>query len=366
MHAVAPEDPTALERTVQSLCIGLRRRNHMVHVAAVSDTPAMIERFQAPLINAGVQLHPVVLPRHAYLREKRALDRLVAEIRPDVLHTHGFRSDILAALPARETGVPTVTTVHRFNVGGWRNCVHQLLRSVALVRCDAVVAVSRSLADAVSRSGVVAERLRVIPNAWLEAEAPLGRAAARRALGLTPDDHKVVGWVGRLSRESGPDLALQALALLADLPVMLVLLGDGPARGECERLAARLGVADRVHWSGAVPDSGRLFGAFDAFLQSARTEGPPIALFEAMASRTPIVATAVSGVDDVLSGGTALVVPTENAEALAQAIHDVFRYPRHATARATAARTRLLIQYEPQRWVDAYETLYHQVSHPRS
>ncbi len=366
LHAVAPVSVGGLERVVQSLCIGLRRREHTVHVALVTDQPAIAEGFEAPLAAAGVSVHRVLLPARAYFQERRELGRLAAELRPDVLHTHGHRPDLLAAWAARQAGIPTITTLHGFTGGGWKMRLYEQVQRMALARFDAVVAVSRPLAEQVARRSVAPQRLHVIPNAWLEAEAPLGRAAARRALALAPGDHKVVGWVGRLSRAKGPDLALNALALLPDLPITLAVVGDGPERAELERMATRLGVTARVHWCGRVADAGRLFGAFDLFLLTSRTEGTPMVLFEAMAARTPIVATAVGGVTDVLPRGTALAVPPENPDALAHAIRSVLRCPRHATARATAARTRLLTQYEPQRWLDAYEALYRKVLCPGS
>lgn len=362
LHVVTPGAVGGLERVAQSLCIGLRRRQHAVQVAAAGDADDVIERFQTPLAAAGVPVHRVVLPPRAYIRERRALARLIAAIGPQVVHTHGYRADILAGWAARDARVPTVTTLHGFTGGGWKNRIYERLQCLALGRFDAVAAVSQSVAERAGRSG--RERLRVIPNAWLESEAPLGRAAARSALGLAPSDHKSVGWVGRVSREKGLDVALKALSSLAHLPVNLVVVGDGPDRADCERLALQLNLSGRVHWCGAVPDADRLFAAFDLFLLSSRSEGSPMVLFEAMATRTPIVATAVGGVPDILPRGTALVVPPENPQALARAIQDVLDAPRHATARASAARTRLLTHYDPQQWLDAYEGLYRQVSRP--
>lgn len=361
LHVVTPGVIGGLERVTQALCIGLRRRRHAVEVAAVGQTEEALEPFLAPLAAAAVPLHRIILPPRSYLKERRAIAQLAAAVQPDVVHTHGYRADIVAGWAARRAGLPTVTTLHGFTATDWKNRLYEGLQRATLARFDGVAAVSQPLAEQVARSAAVRPRVRVIPNGWLESEAPLGRAAARNALGLGPTDHAVVGWVGRLSREKGLDLALRALALLDDVRVILLVVGDGPERAECERLAARLGLTERVRWCGQVPDAGRLFGAFDVFLSSSRTEGTPIVLFEAMATRTPIVATAVGGVPDVLPQGTALVIPPGDPQGLAQAIGNVLRYPRHATARATAARTRLLTHYEPQRWLDAYEELYRQV-----
>lgn len=347
----------------QSLSLGLRRRDHAVDVAVVTHETGASDGFEAPLAAGGVRVHRLVVPPRAFFQEHRMLWRLAQELRPDVVHTHGRRADILGAWAARRAGIPTVTTVHGSTRGDWKQRLADRLQRFTLARFDAVAAVSYPLAEQLARRGIASQRLHVIPNAWLESEVPLGRAAARRALGLATGG-KVIGWVGRLTQDRGLDLALRILAVLRDLPVTLAVVGDGPERAALERLASRLEVAERVHWCSSVPDAARLFAAFDMFLLSSRAEGTPMVLFEAMAARTPIVATAVGDVSDVLPRGTALVVPPDRPDTLAHAVRSVFDNPRHATARATAARTRLLTHYEPQRWLDAYEALYGAVRRP--
>ncbi len=86
----------------------------------------------------------------------------------------------------------------------------------------------------------------------------LDRPAARRALGV-PDGGLRIGWVGRMSLEKGPDVMLEALALLGDVPVYLSMLGDGQARAGLERRGELLGVAGRTTWHGTVAEAARLY-----------------------------------------------------------------------------------------------------------
>jgi len=106
--------------------------------------------------------------------------------------------------------------------------------------------------------------------------------------------------VGRLSREKGADVILDAIAACKP-PWRLSIIGDGPERERLKQQAARLGITDRVTWHGPVSNAGKLLSAFDAFVLSSRTEGTPIVLFEAMHSGVPIVTTSVGGVPDVVS-----------------------------------------------------------------
>src|SRR5213075_3189165 len=128
---------------------------------------------------------------------------------PDVVHSHGYRADVIDALFLRRR-VPIVTTVHGFTGGDLKNRFYQWLQCRAYRRFDAVVAVSRLLSrELAERIGT--SRLHLVPNAYSCASETLGRAAARSALGL-PNDAVLVGWVGRLSPEKGPDVLLEALA----------------------------------------------------------------------------------------------------------------------------------------------------------
>jgi glycosyltransferase involved in cell wall biosynthesis len=116
-----------------------------------------------------------------------------------------------------------------------------------------------------------------------------------------------------------------------------------------------------VRWLGNVAEAARLFAAFDVFALSSRTEGTPIVLFEAMAACTPIVASAVGGVPDVVSPAEALLVTADDPAALAQAIRSVYADPAAAAHRARLAHERLASDFAPGPWLERYERIYRSV-----
>jgi len=361
LHVIAPGVVGGAERVVHALAIGRHRAGLGVRVVAVLASGADRHPFLAPLEQAGVETIPLRVHPRAYVRERTAIADLCRRLRPDVVHTHGYHVDVVDAGAARRAGVPTVTTVHGFTGGDWKSWIYERLARRAFRRFDAVVAVSRPLARDLERGGVPAARLHMVPNASPANDLPpLPRDQARAGLAV-PNGRFHVGWVGRLTPEKGADVLLAALPLLADLPLVVSVVGEGRQRPQLQQSAASLGLGDRVRWLGNVAEAGRLFAGFDVFALSSRTEGTPIVLFEAMAARTPIVASAVGGVPDVVSPREALLIGADDPAALARAIRAVHGDPAAAADRARRANERLASEFAPGPWLEQYERIYRSV-----
>ncbi len=358
LHIVAPAPVGGLESVVRALAAGHVASGHRVRVAAVMErAPSGPHPFLDGLVAAGVETEAVIVPGRGYVAERRAIARICSAFEPDVVHTHGYRPDVIDASVARARGTATVTTVHGFTGGGWRNRLYERVQLWSFRRFSAVVAVSRPLLARLAAAGVAPRRTHLIPNAVMAtAESTMSRADARAALGLTTDRF-TVGWVGRLSREKGPDVLLAALALV-DGPVSAIVVGDGRERAALRVQATALRLDATVTWAGSVIDAARRMRAFDVVVLSSRTEGTPIVLLEAMAAGVPVIATAVGGVPDVVTAAEAILVPSDAPAALAEAIARVRDRPAEARERARAARARLDAVFAPAVWLGAYEVLY--------
>lgn len=356
LHCVAPARVGGLERIVHTLASEQGRRGIRAGVAAVLEPNEGPHPFVARLRSASVPVEVVAVPHRAYGEEVRSIRRLLRRLEPDLVHTHGYRADVIGGNIARWVGLPVVSTVHGFTGGGWKNRFYEWLQRRSLARMDAVVAVSRPLGQELRRAGIDEERLHVVPNAWSRQVPLLERSRARQELGLPPEEF-VVGWVGRLSPEKGPDVLVRCAAEVEG-DVVFSILGDGPERELLEDLAHRLGVRHRVRFHGRVPDAAALYRAFDAFALSSRTEGTPVSLFEAIDASVPVVATRVGGVPDVVGPEEAQVVRPEDPLALAEALGRIRRDPTDAEARARRARRRLETEFSPGPWVDRYENIY--------
>lgn len=356
MQVAAPGAEGGLESVLLELATGLSRLGHRVILAAIQEAGAS----EAPLLRraaaSGAEIRRIEAPARAYPLQYRLLRQVIEEVRPLVVHTHGYHADLLGGLAARHSRTPWMVTMHGFTGGGRKNRFYEWLQVKAARRAERVIAVSAALRDRLVTGGIPPGRVSLLPNAWAPGDL-LDRDEAREKLGIAGREF-VIGWVGRLSPEKGADVFLRALARLAGVPWRASIIGDGPERRRLEQLARDLGVASRVTWHGLVPAAASYFAAFDCWVLSSHTEGTPIALFEAMAAEVPVVVTAVGGVPAVVSSAEALQVPAGDPDALAGAIRATMDQPGAATLRAGAARRRLLDHYAPGPWVEAHLAVY--------
>jgi glycosyltransferase involved in cell wall biosynthesis len=355
LHILAPMREGGLERVVTMMSVG--QLPNSVHVAAVVQ-PGSAEShpFIDQLETLGVPVTRIVVGARGYFREYRSLKALVARLRPGVVHTHGYRADVIGGAVARAHHVPNVSTVHGFTGGGVRNRLYERVQSFALRRADAVIAVSAPLVQRLAEAGIPRHKIHCIPNGFAALADVVTHGAARQRLGIK-SDALVVGWVGRLSREKGADVMVDALAE-SDPRWQLSIIGEGDELVHLQRQAATLRVSDRITWHGAVANAGSLLKAFDAFVLSSRTEGTPITLLEAMNAGVPIVAARVGGVPDIVSSSEAILVPAEQASMIALALSELSRDPLPAADRSVRARERLLNSFSSESWLAAVRSVY--------
>jgi len=196
-------------------------------------------------------------------------------------------------------------------------------RTAALRRARCIVVPSAYLRQIAIGWGLDPSRVDVVPNPAPEVPEHPTRDEARATLGI---DGFALGVAGRLTAQKALGDTLEALARVPD--VALLVLGDGPERAELERRAGELGLADRVRFLGAGTrdDVIALFRAVDAALLTSAWENLPHTLLEALATGTPVIATAVGGIPEVVRDGeNGLLVPPRDVAAAASAIDRLVR-----------------------------------------
>jgi glycosyltransferase involved in cell wall biosynthesis len=219
--------------------------------------------------------------------------------------------------------------------GGPRRRLLRATRTGALRRAERVLVPSAYLRGIALGWGLAPERVRVVPNPAPELPQLPSREEARAALGVTGP---VLATAGRLTAQKALPDALRAIARVP--AVELLVLGDGSERPALEREAETLGVSDRVRFVGAGTrdDVLRLFRAADAVLVTSAWENLPHTVLEALAVGTPVIATAVGGIPEVVvDGENGLLVPPHDVDAIAAAVARLVREEDLRGALAAAA-----------------------------
>jgi glycosyltransferase involved in cell wall biosynthesis len=260
----------------------------------------------------------------------------------DLVHTHLVHADLYGAFAARRL----VSTKHNddpFRAGAFRFVERALAR-----RASRVIAITQALARfQVEQVGLPADKVEVIhyglddlPQAW-----------GTNPPDPVPGNVRVLLCVCRLEPQKGVDVAIRALEEIPD--AHLVVLGEGPQRAELEQLAG-----ERVHLLGRVPDVAAWLRRADVLVHPARWEGFGLALLEAMLASLPVVATWVSSIPEIVADGeTGLLVPPDDASALAAAVNRVLADPAGYGERGQArARTEFSVAKMADRTLAVYES----------
>jgi sugar transferase (PEP-CTERM/EpsH1 system associated) len=303
-------------------------------------------------------------PLH-YLRMFRVLRRL----QPDLIHTRN-RSGLQAQVVAALAGVPLrVHAEHGRKPGrAGKRFPGLLLRRLLCPLIDHFIAVSSDLEQWLVESvGAEPARVSQIANGVdsVQFHPRLGPAAAVGPPGFMSDNAFVIGSVGRVDDAANHATLVEAFLRLIASPhpaharLRLLIVGDGPARAECQALLNRAGAAQRAWLPGTRADLAQLMRAMDLFVLPSLAEDRSNVILEAMASGLPVVATAVGGNTELVHPGfTGILVPPMSPELLASAIADYCRIPEMAVRHGARARSQVIARHSMPAMARDYLAVY--------
>jgi GalNAc-alpha-(1->4)-GalNAc-alpha-(1->3)-diNAcBac-PP-undecaprenol alpha-1,4-N-acetyl-D-galactosaminyltransferase len=330
------------ERVTCELANALAAEGHTVAVLTLSD-PKTDHYVLAPSVhrlalNVIWDSHTVLQSVTGNVRRNRMIRRAVRQFEPHAVISLIEQTNVRVLSSLLGTRIPVIVSERidprRYIVGkSWR-----VARRALYPFADRLVVQTRRVADEWAVRVVPKRRVAVIPN--FVRDLPDAPEFASR-------DARILLAVGRLDKQKGFDALLRAFSSssLPNKAVKLVILGEGSERQALQQLAADLRIAEFVAMPGVVPDPETWMARCTVFVQSSRYEGFPNALLEAMAMGCPVVATDCdSGPQELVSDGAdGLLVPVDDADAMARALDRLFDdepLRRQFSAAARAVRSR--------------------------
>jgi glycosyltransferase involved in cell wall biosynthesis len=293
------------------------------------------------------------------------LDRFVRRQRIEVVHAHMARDYSLASYAARRNRQTKFIAT--------RHVLFQLnrLHRHTLARATRVIAVSRAVANELRAQGIVSDsQIAVVANGidvarFSRARAGFDRAQFLRSMGL-PADCLLVGSIGELRSLKRHDDFIRAAALIVKKfpSTHFVLAGldtsaSGEVRKQLEKLVVDLGLKDCFYFLGWLDEAEKLLCALDVFVSASETESFGLAIAEAMAAGTAVVATETEGAKEVVEDRrTGLLVPIGNVESIAGAVNDLLANSERRLKMGASAQAAANERFNLTRMVDQIERIY--------
>lgn len=367
-HVISGDLWAGAEAQACTMLTALQRRGEVAVSAIVLNPGKLVERLRAE----GIQVEMIDESRSRFRQIVASARRIVQDHPVDILHSHRYKENILAAMIKRRTRVRAlVQTVHgvQERLSGLKSlkvrAYGQLNRFVSRRYFNLILPVSEEIRRQLETI-YPAGKLQTVHNAIDVAAVRTQKPAAvvRRELGIA-DEAMVFGSVGRLVAIKGFEIFLRVAKEVTEKRpgYRFVLVGDGPERPALEALRQSLGLDTTVVLTGFRDDILDVMNCFDVFLMTSWHEGIPVALLEAMALGKPTVATAVGGVGEVIGDGVSgLLAPAGDAARIANACDRLAGDQALRAQIGNAARTRVETAFSTTRQSQQLEEIYRRLA----
>lgn len=288
------------------------------------------------------------------------LVKLIQERDIHIIHTHGYKSDILGIIAARKAGIKSIVTPHGFeNTSDLKLRLFIWLGIKAMKYADVIAPLSKQLSDDVHKAGIEKNKIHYIQNG-----VDLSEVEAQRTTNPSTEkssSRKIIGFIGQLiSRKNVFDILDIFNSLAVKHPdIELQIIGDGEQRHELEYYAAQLSHQDKVNFMGFRDDRLEILKDFDLFVMTSAMEGIPRCLMEACAMGIPVAAYNIPGIDQLITHQkTGLLAEPRDKDTLLQYWEDIITDQALAKRLAENARQFVTKNYSAKRMADQYLELY--------
>lgn len=365
LQFITPAGFYGAERWVLALANNIDRHQVTCDLAVTHEGPEQDLRL--------AELYPADTEQKVhYLKMKSRFDpgvisqlcSIIRERKINLIHTHGYKSDILGLVAAKRMGIACVSTPHGFSGKvGLKLSAFIKVGTHLLRYFDRVAPLSEELMNDMKRFGVPEARTRFIRNGvdLSEIDASLERSPG----GSTDREGHTIGFIGQIIPRKGVGDLLQMFEDLysQDPHLNLHLVGDGAQRQELEQMAGGLKSSKAIQFLGFRTDRLELLSGFDLFVMTSSLEGIPRCMMEAMAVGVPVVAYDIPGVDQLIEHRrTGLLAPFGDKVALAACCRELLDDRELAKKLVSNARDLIQERYSAARMAREYEGLFQELA----
>ncbi|WP_298447405.1 glycosyltransferase family 4 protein [uncultured Marinobacter sp.] len=366
LQFITPAGFYGAERWVLALANNINRDDVICDLAVTRESPdqdlSVAEYYPR---TDGQQVHYLEMNGRFDFRVVSRLCEVIRNNKIDVIHTHGYKSDILGLMAAKRAGIACVSTPHGFSGNvGFKLATFIRIGTYMLRFFDRVVPLSEELMDDMKRFKVPEARTSFIRNG-VDLKEIDGALASLPQTNTADKESPVIGFIGQLIPRKGiPDLIEVFDQLHQTQPnLRLQLLGGGSQRSDLEQQAAQLKSVNAIEFLGFRTDRLELLSKFSLFVMTSSLEGIPRCMMEAMAVGIPVVAYDIPGVDQLVEHGkTGLLAPFGDKAALAACCKQVLEDSALAATLSQNAREMVHARYSAARMADEYEALFRELT----
>ena len=347
LHVIAPGPIAGAEKSVLASVQALKLAGYSVELAVIRETrnPDCAEEFVQFASLLGVETKLFSTGKRLDLSLAYKLKEFILSEGFNVVHSHDykallhlafFRSDIPALLATYHGATSHTITVQ----------LYEFVERVLFQMTDCIFAVSEGARKTLESRGSFNAPIAIVPNFVpnLKIDGRRTRNPSRDALQLL--------FLGRLSYEKGLDILLAAVAMIADQPVFLNVVGDGPQRSSLMGMAESLNIAHKVRFFGFQRDVVKYLEDADVLVMPSRTEAMPMALIEASTLGIPVIASAVGGIPEIVTSfENGVLVPPSEPSSLKDAIMTVQKELSAFKCRAEQKASSISERYSATGWV---------------
>lgn len=284
--------------------------------------------------------------------------------RTNVLHTHGYKTDIIGLLAVRSTGCKVLSTPHGWSKdAGLKLRFYEALDRRVFCHVHAVAPLSQEIYDDLATRPCLRGKLHLIPNGVDLSDVREPVCVNREIAAWKLDGYFVFGYIGQLIRRKGLDVLLRALATCTHGTWRLAIVGEGSEREPLSALARDLGISEQVRFFGFRDDRMAFLKGFDAFVLPSRLEGVPRCLMEAMAAGIPVVASDIPGCRDLIANGeSGLLFGPDSVAELDGALTRIMQEEPLRRTVADAGKRAVEKQWSATVMAQSYTCLYEQIA----